>query len=72
MTRRYAIVLSLLLATVACRAQTGVRIDVDLAKPTGRFTPIYSWFGYDESGYTTTYPSFNLRRSASTGNKHIP
>jgi xylan 1,4-beta-xylosidase len=46
--------LSILLAALACRAQTGVRIDVDLAKSTGKFTPIYSWFGYDESGYTTT------------------
>ncbi|HET6217953.1 MAG TPA: beta-xylosidase, partial [Acidobacteriaceae bacterium] len=54
MNRRYAFLSSFLLAAVACRAQTGIRIDVDLAKSTGKFTPIYSWFGYDESGYTTT------------------
>jgi xylan 1,4-beta-xylosidase len=28
-------------------------ISVDLAKPTGAYKPIYSWFGYDESNYTT-------------------
>ena len=30
-----------------------VSIQVDLAKPEGSYTPIYSWFGYDESNYTT-------------------
>jgi xylan 1,4-beta-xylosidase len=30
-----------------------VSIQVDLAKPEGPYTPIYSWFGYDESNYTT-------------------
>src|ERR1700733_4012190 len=54
MTHRYAFLLSFLLAAVACGAQTGVRVDVDLAKSTGKFTPIYSWFGFDESGYTST------------------
>src|ERR1700751_3697518 len=32
---------------------TPVSIRVDLAKPEGPYTPIYSWFGYDESNYTT-------------------
>src|SRR5271156_3259386 len=50
---RYLLLFSLLLATPFCRAQTAVRIDVDLAKSLGKFAPIYSWFGYDESGYTT-------------------
>src|SRR5579859_131852 len=54
MTRRYLLLFSLPLAAALCRAQTAVRVDVDLAKPTGKFTPIYSWFGYDESGYTAT------------------
>ncbi len=31
-----------------------VSISVDLGKPVGPYTPIYSWFGYDESNYTTT------------------
>jgi xylan 1,4-beta-xylosidase len=30
-----------------------VSIQVDLARPEGPYTPIYSWFGYDESNYTT-------------------
>jgi xylan 1,4-beta-xylosidase len=30
-----------------------VSIQVDLAKPVGAYTPIYRWFGYDESNYTT-------------------
>jgi len=38
---------------IACRAQTPVKVNVDLAKSQGPFKPIYSWFGYDESNYTT-------------------
>jgi hypothetical protein len=34
-------------------AQTPVAIQVDLSKPVGAYKPIYSWFGYDESNYTT-------------------
>ena len=34
-------------------AQTPVSIKVDLAKSEGAYTPIYSWFGYDEANYTT-------------------
>jgi xylan 1,4-beta-xylosidase len=34
-------------------ASNSVSIQVDLAKPQGPFKPIYSWFGYDESNYTT-------------------
>lgn len=30
-----------------------VEIDVDLAKKTGAYEPIYRWFGYDEANYTT-------------------
>jgi len=30
-----------------------ISIGVDLAKPLGPYTPIYRWFGYDESNYTT-------------------
>ena len=32
---------------------TPVQIQVDLAKRVGPYTPIYRWFGYDESNYTT-------------------
>ena len=42
---------------VASSAQSdalgSVRIRVDLAKSLGPYTPIYRWFGYDESNYTT-------------------
>ena len=43
----------LLLITALCHAQT-VQIRVDLARSAGKFLPVYSWFGYDESGYTVT------------------
>lgn len=35
------------------QAQGQVNVNVDLAKPQGLFKPIYRWFGYDESNYTT-------------------
>jgi xylan 1,4-beta-xylosidase len=54
MRRQYFFLFSLLLVRFFCGAQTTVRVDVDLAKSLGKFTPIYNWFGYDESGYTTT------------------
>ena len=34
-------------------AEKPVQILVDLNARTGPFTPIYSWFGYDEANYTT-------------------
>ena len=46
-----------LLCAVSAYAQeltpAPVSIHVDLAKPVGVYKPIYSWFGYDESNYTT-------------------
>jgi xylan 1,4-beta-xylosidase len=54
MRRRYLSLPSLLLVTLFCSGQTQVRIDVDLTESEGKFSPIYSWFGYDESGYTVT------------------
>ncbi len=39
--------------TTMCQAQTQVDVNVDLAKPQGPYKPIYRWFGYDESNYTT-------------------
>jgi xylan 1,4-beta-xylosidase len=32
----------------------GVTIHVDLGKAVGAYTPLYGWFGYDESNYSTT------------------
>ena len=34
-------------------ASKAVEIKVDLQKKVGRYEPIYRWFGYDESNYTT-------------------
>jgi xylan 1,4-beta-xylosidase len=44
-------------AAIHAAAQTSesnpVSIQVDLTKSEGPYTPIYSWFGYDESNYAT-------------------
>ena len=54
--RFFVLILSCAFAMHAA-AQTSVlnpvSIQVDLAKPEGPYTPIYGWFGYDESNYTT-------------------
>jgi xylan 1,4-beta-xylosidase len=49
-----------LLLCIACipgfaqpTASDSVSIHVDLARSLGPYTPIYRWFGYDESNYTT-------------------
>ena len=46
-------------ATVAAQdsaldTSKAVEIKVDLAKKVGKYEPIYRWFGYDESNYSTT------------------
>ena len=43
----------LLLAASSAAVAQQTSIQVDLARPQGRYTPIYSWFGYDEANYTT-------------------
>ncbi len=53
-TGKSAVLICALLGAIACHGQTQVSIGVDLSKTEGEFTPIYSWFGYDESNYTTT------------------
>jgi xylan 1,4-beta-xylosidase len=40
-------------AVAQAPSANSVSIQVDLAKPVGAYTPIYRWFGYDESNYTT-------------------
>jgi len=52
--RRVAVAICLLAAAHTCLSQSTVDVRVDLQKPRGAFEPVYSWFGYDESGYTTT------------------
>jgi len=34
-------------------AERSIAIHVDLTRTVGAYTPIYSWFGYDEANYTT-------------------
>ncbi|HEY4048797.1 MAG TPA: beta-xylosidase [Acidobacteriaceae bacterium] len=51
--RNFFLALCLQVAVFSCLGQT-VRVNVDLNQKTGTFSPIYSWFGYDESNYTTT------------------
>jgi len=46
-------VAALIAVAAVCGAQAPVSINVDLLKPQGAYTPIYRWFGYDESNYTT-------------------
>src|ERR1700742_1411709 len=53
MNRRCLFLLGFVLSTLSANAQTPVRVDVDLAKYAGKYSPIYSWFGYDESNYST-------------------
>src|SRR5882762_11436407 len=54
--RKIAIIL-ICAAAIQAAAQNSVKtpvsIQVDLAKAKGAYKPIYSWFGYDESNYTT-------------------
>lgn len=54
--RKFAIILFCAAAISAAAQISGsnpVSIHVDLTRPEGPYTPIYSWFGYDESNYTT-------------------
>jgi len=51
---RAATFLVLPLAATAQQAAAPVQIHVDLHAKIGDYKPIYSWFGYDESNYSTT------------------
>jgi xylan 1,4-beta-xylosidase len=44
----------LLSALSSSLAQTAVNVNVNLNRKVGTYTPIFSWFGYDESNYSTT------------------
>jgi xylan 1,4-beta-xylosidase len=44
----------LLFAAATTLAQTPVNVNVDLSQKVGAYSSIYSWFGYDESNYSTT------------------
>lgn len=51
--REFGFIFASALLAIACQAQSPVTVNVDLSKPVGIYKPIYSWFGYDESNYTT-------------------
>jgi xylan 1,4-beta-xylosidase len=51
--RKCGNLLAITVLAATCQAQTQVNVRVDLSKPLGPYTPIYRWFGYDESNYTT-------------------
>ena len=44
----------ILFAVSSGLAQTAVDVNVNLNRKVGAYSPIYSWFGYDESNYSTT------------------
>jgi len=51
--RKLLLPLFLCAAALPAAAQSTVAIQIDLNKTLGAYKPIYSWFGYDESNYTT-------------------
>jgi xylan 1,4-beta-xylosidase len=51
--RKFRWIAAVAVLAMAWQAQAQVSVNVDLAKPQGPFKPIYRWFGYDESNYTT-------------------
>jgi len=51
---RHLAIAALSISLAACAQNAPpVAIHVDLAKSVGAYKPIYAWFGYDESNYTT-------------------
>jgi xylan 1,4-beta-xylosidase len=51
--REIACILGFLALVALPNVEAQVDVQVDLSKPQGAYTPIYRWFGYDESNYTT-------------------
>ena len=54
MIRRTLIAVCFFVATSSGFGQSTVKVQVDLQRNLGAFSPVYRWFGYDESDYTTT------------------
>lgn len=52
--RSIACLLAVFIALSCGAQQNPVEVKVDLSARKGKFTPIYAWFGYDESNYSTT------------------
>jgi xylan 1,4-beta-xylosidase len=51
---RGALSVLLLVSPLAVSAQQPVQVHVDLRAKLGAYEPIFRWFGYDESNYSTT------------------
>jgi xylan 1,4-beta-xylosidase len=54
MVRRTLIALSFFIAISSAFGQSTVDVRVNFQRDLGAFSPVYRWFGYDESDYTTT------------------
>jgi xylan 1,4-beta-xylosidase len=52
--RRRLLTAFFLIAVSSGVAQSTTDVQVDLGRDLGAFTPVYRWFGYDESNYSTT------------------
>ena len=52
--RNTLLLFCLLTGASAAHSQNTIDVRVDLDKSIGPFTPVYRWFGYDESNFTTT------------------
>ncbi|MGC2300117.1 MAG: beta-xylosidase [Acidobacteriaceae bacterium] len=52
--RRRLLTTFFLIAVSSGVAQSTTDVQVDLGRSLGAFTPVYRWFGYDESNYSTT------------------
>lgn len=54
MMRTIVAALCILISTATALAQSTVTVQVNLQQDQGVFSPVYSWFGYDESDNTMT------------------
>jgi len=59
---RIIYLLAALAVALSCETQTATNVRVDLSINEGAFSPIYSWFGYDEPNYTTMQHGRELLR----------
>jgi xylan 1,4-beta-xylosidase len=52
--RKLGVAFCFLVAASCALAQSPVEVHLDIQRNLGAFAPVYRWFGYDESNYTTT------------------
>lgn len=60
MRKLVVLLLCILPAAIFAHAQSSATVDVHLDHKLGQLPPIYRWFGYDESNYTTTRNGLEL------------